>query len=527
MFAFSLPFFFVLVFTTTTTTAQPYKPTDIFFLNCGSSTPSSSSSEPRWDGDEHSNFVPSNTLTSSFSSTPDCLDASVPKIPYSTARIFKTSSFTYTFPVSQGPKFLRLHFYPATYSDLDTQQSFFSVSSNGYTLLTNFSAFLTLSFLRSRTKATDARVVKEFLIYVKDTQILNVTFTPSHNSYAFINGIEIVSMPENLYFNANTPKYVDMQTSPHIDSETALENIYRLNMGGGSISANNDTGMYRSWDQDNNYLHGNITGLRPVTNNSIMYTTGTPNYTAPEPVYQTQRSMGKQSDKYYLSWILPVDSGFYYILRLHFCNIIPQYTKAGQVIFMIFFNRQTAEQEVDLSYWTQHSGYPVFKDYIVFVNDPDGSRMLCARPVRIHGLPNEEVSLAHWGKFCYEKGTLHNIIDPELRGVIAPECLRRFGEVAVSCLKEQRSERPAMDEVVWGLEFAMELQEAAEKTVGGVVSENQEPLLPMQGEATNITDDDVVTGSTPTRNGTSSISSSYEGFKSETVSSEIQKPAGR
>ncbi|KAI3760858.1 hypothetical protein L1987_51258 [Smallanthus sonchifolius] len=373
MFAFSLPFLFVLL-STTTTTAQPYKPTDIFFLNCGSSTPSGSSSEPRWDGDEHSNFVPSNIRTISFSSAPDRLDASLLQPPYSNARVFKTSSFTYTFPVSQGPKFLRLHFYPATYSDLDTKQSFFSVSSNGYTLLTNFNAFLTLSFLRSRTNATNARVVKEFLIYVKDTQILNVTFTPSPNSYAFINGIEIVSMPENLYFNANTPKYVDINTGPVIDNNTGLETIYRLNMGGERISADNDTGMYRSWDQDNNYLHGNLTGLRPVTNNSIMYTMETPSYTAPELVYQTQRSMGKLFNNNYLTWILPVDSGFYYMLRLHFCNIIPQYTKSGEVVFMIFFNRQTAEQELDISFWAQHSGYPVFKDYIVFVNDPDGSR---------------------------------------------------------------------------------------------------------------------------------------------------------
>ncbi|MFS7947975.1 putative non-specific serine/threonine protein kinase [Helianthus anomalus] len=71
----------------------------------------------------------------------------VPEIPYSTARIINTASFTYRFPVTQGPKFIRLHFYPATYDNLKTEESFFSISSNGYSLLTNFNSSLTTSFL--------------------------------------------------------------------------------------------------------------------------------------------------------------------------------------------------------------------------------------------------------------------------------------------------------------------------------------------------------------------------------------------
>ncbi|KAJ0712309.1 putative protein kinase RLK-Pelle-CrRLK1L-1 family [Helianthus annuus] len=829
----SLPFFSLLLLFSTTT-AQPYNATDRFFLACG--TPTTTTTDRRWDGDQNSKFVPPNTTTTSFSATPLHLDPSVPSTPYSHARIFNTSSFTYTFPVSEGPKFLRLYFYPATYTNLKPEQSFFSVSSSGFSLLTNFSAFLTASYLETTS------FIKEFMIYVTDTQSLSVTFTPSLNSYAFINGIEIVSTPETLYFSVGGLKYVGQTTGPVTDSKMALENIYRLNMGGGHISGTDDTGMYRPWEQDNSYIYGAASGLTPVYDpkDQIMYTNETPRYTAPELVYRTQRSMGKQSDKYNLTWILRVDSGFYYKIRLHFCNIIPQYTKIGQL--------------------TQGSGYPVIKDYIVFVNDPDRNRgkqdlwvamhpnpnselyldaylnglevfklsmdrslaspnpelisttpptepttsvnrnkkkppyaaiiggivgalvllsililivflkrrrvkdysaaedrssygpaysesksshstlpsdrcrrfsltevrsatgefnddfvignggfgkvykgyidnastvvaikrlnessnqgfqefhteigmlsklrhvqlvsligycedagemilvydymahgtlrehlyktnkpplpwkrrlqicigaakglhylhtgakrsiihrdvkstnilldenwvakvsdfglsklgprdqaqnhvstlvkgsvgyvdpeyyksqqltdksdvysfgvvlleVLCARPVMIIGLPKEQVSLAEWGKLCYRKGTLEKIIDPKVRSVIAPECLRQFGDVAIRCLKEQRSERPAMDEVVWGLEFALELQEAADKTVGERVSENQEFPFLMQGETT--TDEDVFTGSSATRNGTSSISSSDEGFKSETVFSEILKPAGR
>ncbi|GKB13485.1 receptor-like protein kinase FERONIA [Tanacetum coccineum] len=377
----TLPLFCLLLIFTTTTSAQAYKATDHFLLNCGSSTTSTFDSNQTWAGDEHSKFVPSDITATSFSSKITFQDPSVPTVPYSTARIINTSSFTYTFPVSEGPKFLRLYFYPATYSGLTPNHSFFSVSSNGYTLLTNFSAFLTASFLAK------THFVKEFLIYVKDTQLLYLIFTPLHNSYAFINGIEIVSMPDNLYFNAKNPKPIGISTGPVINKDTALETVYRLNVGGAQISGINDTGMYRSWDQDSMYLYGAETGLTPVDTTPITYTIDTPSYTAPEAVYQTQRSMGNQSDQYNLTWILPVDSGFYYMLRLHFCSIIPQYSYL-EMIFRIFINNQTAEDEADIIHWARGSRIPIYKDYVVFVNNPSDHRSKQDLWLQMH--PNEE-----------------------------------------------------------------------------------------------------------------------------------------
>ncbi|KAI3768487.1 hypothetical protein L2E82_19210 [Cichorium intybus] len=136
--------------------------------------------------------------------------------------------------------------------------------------------------------------------------------------------------------------------------------------------------------------------------------------------------------------------------------------------------------------------------------------VLCARPVINVGLPYEEVGLAEWARSHYQKGTLHEIIDRNLSGEIAPKCFMKFAEVANNCIKEKGSKRPSMDEVVWGLEFALQLQEAAEKT-GGIVGEflldKQDLSFPMQVEGT--TTDGLY--------GMSSIDSSHAGLDSETV----------
>ncbi|RVW31428.1 Receptor-like protein kinase FERONIA [Vitis vinifera] len=44
---------------------------------------------------------------------------------------------------------------------------------------------------------------------------------------------------------------------------------------------------------------------------------------------------------------------------------------------------------------------------------------------------------------------LNQTVEKE-RGKIAPDCLQKFGEIAVSCLQDQGIERPSMSDVVWG-----------------------------------------------------------------------------
>ncbi|KAA8531637.1 hypothetical protein F0562_006646 [Nyssa sinensis] len=87
--------------------------------------------------------------------------------------------------------------------------------------------------------------------------------------------------------------------------------------------------------------------------------------------------------------------------------------------------------------------------------------VLCARPAINPLLPREEVNLAKWGMYWQKKGELEKIVDPLLVGKINPNSLRTFGETVEKCLKEYGVDRPSMHDVLWDLEYALQLQQTA------------------------------------------------------------------
>ncbi|KAG6666141.1 hypothetical protein CIPAW_01G010100 [Carya illinoinensis] len=100
-------------------------------------------------------------------------------------------------------------------------------------------------------------------------------------------------------------------------------------------------------------------------------------------------------------------------------------------------------------------------------NDPDHFsvgikvllEVLCARPAIINSTKREEMNLAEWGMLWQKKGQLESIIDPLLVGDINPDSLRKFGETAEKCLKGDGASRPTMLDVIWDLEYALQLHQ--------------------------------------------------------------------
>ncbi|KAL4644714.1 hypothetical protein ACB092_02G184400 [Castanea dentata] len=100
--------------------------------------------------------------------------------------------------------------------------------------------------------------------------------------------------------------------------------------------------------------------------------------------------------------------------------------------------------------------------------------VLCARPAIDSTLPREQANLAEWAMLCKNKGLLEDIIDPSLKDQIDPNSLRKFIETTEKCLQECGTDRPTMGDILWDLEYALQLQQTAmprepheDSTVGG------------------------------------------------------------
>ncbi|KAE8670955.1 1-phosphatidylinositol-4,5-bisphosphate phosphodiesterase epsilon-1 [Hibiscus syriacus] len=206
------------------------------------------------------------------------------KIPYMNARIF-TSPATYEFPIKSKEHYLiRFHFYPSAYSNFNISNSYFSVTAGEVTLMKNFSAEITCKAL------TQAYLVRVFIGTAPlDSEVLPITFTPSTNytnSFAFVNGIELITMP-NLF---GMTAMFGMGSQSEID--VSLENfqaLFRLNA-----------------DKDLKIDYGKLSRS-----------------SAPEDVYPTARSMEEEAglnSKFNLTWIFQVDANSTCIVRLHFCD---------------------------------------------------------------------------------------------------------------------------------------------------------------------------------------------------------------
>ncbi|GAV70854.1 Pkinase_Tyr domain-containing protein/Malectin_like domain-containing protein, partial [Cephalotus follicularis] len=340
-----------------------------YVLACGASSEGTDADKRKWSQDSKFLTDTGNSITA----TAQYQDPSLPStVPYMTARIF-TANATYKFSVSSKNRlWVRLHFYPSTYTNLDPSIAYFSVIANGFTLLNNFSASITAQAL------TQAYIIREFSLIPPQVGNLNISFAPStqqQGAYAFVNGIEVIPMPDIFQPAALvgfSGQSVDINTS-------TLQTMFRLNVGGQFVPPTNDSKLTRTWYDDSPYLFGAGLGVTSVANNSgrIQYSNDVPDYIAPLDVFSTARSMGPDSKinlNYNLTWVFQVDANFTYVVRLHFCEL--QVSMINQRVFDIFVNNQTAQQSADVIAWAGSKYVPVYKDYAVYVSDQPGDDQL-------------------------------------------------------------------------------------------------------------------------------------------------------
>ncbi|XP_010537000.1 PREDICTED: receptor-like protein kinase THESEUS 1 [Tarenaya hassleriana] len=87
--------------------------------------------------------------------------------------------------------------------------------------------------------------------------------------------------------------------------------------------------------------------------------------------------------------------------------------------------------------------------------------VLCCRPALNPVLPREQVNIAEWAMTWQKKGMLEQIMDSNLVGKVNQGSLKKFGETAEKCLSEHGVDRPSMGDVLWNLEYALQLEETS------------------------------------------------------------------
>ncbi|XP_042039034.1 receptor-like protein kinase FERONIA isoform X2 [Salvia splendens] len=217
-----------------------------------------------------------------------------------TARI-SGSRFSYSLKLSPGQKILRLHFHPSSYNGFESSNDLFSVEAGNSSLLANFSASVTARALTVNV------IVKQFCVTVEENETLNIAFSPDlGNSYAFVNEIEIISIP------STNPLYSDGEVAPnpiiHVDNSTVLERVHYQHIKWGPVSSGDDiTSMFGMWSK--------------------------------QPRVGEDAEIGTNK-----TWRVSVDAGFRfkYLVRLHLCE-------AGlHMDFVLLINGRVALTSADM-----------------------------------------------------------------------------------------------------------------------------------------------------------------------------------
>ncbi|KAL2899201.1 hypothetical protein RDABS01_024283 [Bienertia sinuspersici] len=188
---------------------------------------------------------------------------------YQTARIFIRGS-SYNFPIKHtGRYILRLYFLPFTSLNYNSSTAKFSVHCSRFVLLNNY------------TPTSDT--VKEYSFNVLTIK-LNIFLELALNSFAFLNALEVFSVPEDATLIEPRRAYKGLQI-------VGLETIFRVNMGGPTVYYKNDS-LWRTWKSDNSYLEHDDNNINVQHKAGVKYKSGlATRLEAPIAVYGTCRRL--------------------------------------------------------------------------------------------------------------------------------------------------------------------------------------------------------------------------------------------
>ncbi|KAG9129609.1 hypothetical protein Leryth_014449 [Lithospermum erythrorhizon] len=330
-----------------------FDPPDVYLIDCGSSSDTQLGSNRTFISDTSSTQYLSASDEILASTNASFITSGGDSDLYKTARIFTRSS-TYKFSITQsGRLWIRLYFYPFVYQRFDMKSANFTVSTRKNVLLGNFSP----------TNAT----VKEFSVVVSSGD-LRIQFAPANNSFAFVNALEVVSVPDTLIANDAilvSPKGAYQGLTSH-----AMETVARVNMGGPLVTYVNDT-LWRTWLPDSSFLKEPNLAKSVVKVASVRYPQegeGPTEDTAPQTVYGSCTRMNSEGDpnsNFNVTWEFPVDPSFQYLARFHFCDIVS--TGPNQLVFSIYADSWDVFKDLELSskVFGGNLATPYFMDYVI------------------------------------------------------------------------------------------------------------------------------------------------------------------
>eukprot|EP01018_Ginkgo_biloba_P021941 Gb_02717 [translate_table: standard] len=355
-------------------TLATFTPTDNYLIDCGASK--STTVDGRvFKSDAES----SSLLSTSQEILATTANASVPSDLYLTARIF-THRSSYNFKIQQkGRHWVRLYFYSVPDRSYDLKSAVFAVATDEFVLLHNFSI--------NKDAKGSSYLFKEYLINVTSDS-LAVTFAPSNNSVAFVNAIEVVSVPDEL--TSNPPLVLSPMGHFNGLSAIALETVYRINMGGWKVTPKNDT-LGRTWEPDQSYLDISTAAQNvTVLPNIIKYPSSVTPEIAPNYIYASAEKMADanvSNQNFNVSWIFTVDPDFTYFVRMHFCDIVS--TSLNQLYFNVYINTQTAINDLDLSTKAMNLATPYYSDFVVNASSGSNNLSVSIGPSDIDTAPKD------------------------------------------------------------------------------------------------------------------------------------------